>query len=62
MARHSHSSPARCAALLQDVLYLVVALLPVIALLVFDECKSLCVGEAPLGSAASSAWRRARIV
>jgi len=32
-----------CAALLQSVLYLVIALLPLIAVIVFDGCKSLCV-------------------
>ena len=42
-----HLGAAACTKLLQSVLYLVIALLPAIAFLVFEACKSLCVTSTP---------------
>lgn len=38
----AHLTPASCKQLLQGILYVVIALLPVIAVVVFEACKTVC--------------------
>ena len=43
-----HLGSAACTELLKAVLYLVVALLPLIALFIFEACKAFCLNAAPV--------------
>lgn len=40
-----HLSSPTCTALLQSVLYIVIAILPLLAVGIFEGCKGLCLGE-----------------
>ena len=41
-----HLGTAACAATIKGLLYLVIALMPVLAVCVFEVCKALCTGVA----------------